>query len=53
MEGDNTRIIEFEKWCYKCEFKDVPDDKEPCDICQTKCARLNTHKPLKYKEAKK
>lgn len=47
----NTKIVEFEKWCPKCKWKDAsdaPDPKIPCDECLEIPAREDSHIPEYY-----
>lgn len=46
------KIVEFDKWCPKCQFKQVNDIKgeEPCNECLANTTNVNSTKPIKFKE---
>lgn len=44
------KLVEFENYCHKCEFKDAPDYDEPCNECLTHTVAEYSHKPIKFKE---
>lgn len=52
---NHDKLVEFDKYCPTCKYKDV-DESVPketkCDECLETPARLNSHKPLNYKEKK-
>lgn len=50
---DNMKIVEFNKYCYICKYKDKDESEEPCAECLSISARLNSYKPEKFKEEKK
>lgn len=34
MDGvENYHIVDFEKYCAKCQFKDKPEGEDPCWDC--------------------
>ena len=43
-------LVDFEKWCPKCEFKECLDWKDPCNECLVVGARQGTDKPESFKE---
>ncbi len=44
----NDKIVEFEKYCKKCEFRYCPQDMEPCDECLSNPVNENSKKPIKF-----
>ena len=49
---ENYKIVDFNYWCPKCEYYD-DDESDPylkCSDCLEEPARVNTRRPLKYKE---
>lgn len=47
---NNTKLVEFDKWCKSCKFFTVSPSREPCDTCLGIPARDNSHKPEKWQE---
>lgn len=50
---NNTKLVEFDKWCSSCKFKDKSSTAEPCDSCLSVPARESSHKPEYWQEGKK
>ena len=50
---DYFKEVYFDEYCPKCEYKDLTEDMVPCDECLCAGVNINSHKPVKYKEAKK
>ncbi len=48
MNIGETKIVEFEKWCETCKYKDIPENEEPCEECISMGVREYSHKPEKY-----
>lgn len=46
------KIIEFDKYCKTCIFKDVKDieGEDPCNDCLSNPVNTNSKKPINYKE---
>lgn len=44
------KLVEFEKWCPVCAFKDEPEENEPCCDCLEEPVNMNSHKPVMFKE---
>ena len=49
---ENYKHVKFEDYCSRCIHKDVEesDPYKPCNDCLAEGARLNTSKPLNFKE---
>lgn len=48
---ENKHLVEFERWCPLCKWKDakdIPDPKIPCDECLEVPARENSTIPDRY-----
>lgn len=52
MVGDKKEVY-FDKYCQRCEFKDVSesDPNGACWDCLESPANVDSHKPLYFKEA--
>ena len=53
---DNVRNIKevyFNQYCQKCTYKDVVEQDDPCNECLTYPSNENSHRPVKFEEAKK
>lgn len=44
------KIVEFEKWCHKCEHFNVEDWDYPCHECMEAVAREDSRKPEYFKD---
>jgi len=45
------RIVDFENYCPLCKFKDLEENKEPCEECLSTPMRQYSRKPEKFEEA--
>lgn len=45
------KIVDFQKYCQTCKYKDTNEADVPCCICLTVPARPLSHKPIEWKEA--
>ena len=51
---ENTfKIVEFDKWCKTCKYKDYPEEAKPCCDCLEEPAVANSSKPMYYKKQEK
>ena len=50
MDVENYKEVDFKNYCSKCKYKNLEETKDPCNECLTEGARLNTRKPLRFKE---
>lgn len=46
----NTHFVEFDKWCQKCEHKDLKDDEDPCNECLAEPVNENSRRPVNFKK---
>lgn len=53
MESENWKEVDFHTYCPKCKYRCKSSIEDPCNKCLTKEARINTRKPLRFKEKKK
>lgn len=49
MENEK-KIVNFEKYCKTCKYKDVKEVKDPCNECLDNPVNDHSEKPVKYKE---
>ena len=47
---DVDMIVEFEKYCETCKYKDVKQHLDPCHECLENPVNINSVKPVKYEE---
>lgn len=45
---DNLHIVEFEKYCPKCQYYKSDENDDPCYECLKVGARENSRKPERY-----
>lgn len=50
---DSYKEVYFDKFCPKCEHRDLRESDDPCFDCLDEPTNLNSHKPVNYKEKKK
>lgn len=46
------KIVEYDKYCSKCEYEHLNGDGEPCNTCLTYPTNENSRKPIMFKEKK-
>lgn len=46
------KIVEFWNWCPSCKYADADESESPCNECLEVTARLFSHKPENWEEAK-
>lgn len=47
------QFVEFDKYCNKCEYKDLENFKSPCNECLESPVNIYTTRPIKFKEQEK
>ena len=47
---NNYHIVEYERYCPTCEYKDKPETNDKCQFCLSTPARVNSRKPVCYKD---
>ena len=52
MENEK-KIVNFEKYCKTCKYKDVKEVKDPCNECLDNPVNDHSEKPVMYKEDEK
>ncbi len=43
------KIVDYYKWCCKCEYFKTDENKNPCNECLTYPTNLESTKPIKFK----
>ena len=51
-ETNNTKFVDFEKWCKKCKYAEASPTGDPCNHCLGVGGRDGTDKPVDYEEVK-
>ena len=46
----SIKIVEFDKWCPKCQNWEKGEDEDPCWDCLNQGWNDDSHKPIRYKE---
>jgi hypothetical protein len=44
------KIVEFDKYCKKCEYYKSDDAVDPCHNCLNNPTNVNSRKPVEFKE---
>lgn len=47
---EHQKIIDFDKWCTTCKYKDILAEEDPCNECLTCPARFENSAPLNYQK---
>ena len=47
------KIVEFDKYCKTCQFKDLKEHEDPCHDCLNNPVNVNSKRPVNYKEDEK
>lgn len=50
MEGI-YKEVNFEKYCKTCEYKDLKEMFDPCNVCLAEGMNVDSEKPVYWKEA--
>lgn len=50
MYGDDQKIVDFEKYCPKCEHYPKSESEDPCWGCLDTPTNTWSHKPVNFKE---
>ena len=49
MEGGiSEKEVFFNEYCPKCKYKNLQENKEPCETCLSEPSRYDSHKPIKF-----
>lgn len=50
--AENWKLVDFDKYCPRCIHweEDESDPYQKCNDCLAEEARLNSHKPINFKE---
>ena len=44
----NEHIVEFNKYCDRCKYKDYPESSLPCHECLDNPVNTDSRRPVKY-----
>lgn len=44
------KMVEFDKYCETCEYKDLKESKDPCHECLSNPTNVGSIKPMNYKK---
>lgn len=47
---NNTKIVDFDKWCEKCKYYEKSESDDPCWDCLCDPVHYASHKPTKWEE---
>jgi hypothetical protein len=47
------KIVDFEKYCKDCKYKETNSDLDPCNECLSNTVNLHSEKPVKFEEKDK
>lgn len=47
---EDLRMVEFWRYCETCEYKDLDENKEPCEGCLEEPWNEYTSKPINWKK---
>jgi hypothetical protein len=46
---NEMKIVEFERYCDICKYKDLPESEDSCDECLEEPVNVFSHRPTKFK----
>lgn len=49
---NGMKIVDFEKYCKLCKYYELTESEDPCWDCLETPANYESHKPIKFVEAK-
>ncbi len=52
MNDNDVKEVFFGGYCEKCKYWMMSDNEEPCSECLEEPCNVNTHKPVKFEEAR-
>lgn len=47
---EKLKMVEFDKWCFKCKHRETPMSELPCDECLGVPARPESTRPEFFEE---
>lgn len=50
MSDESIKLVEFERFCEKCVYKDTEEAEDPCHECLQVGGRPFTHTPLYFEK---
>lgn len=42
------KIVDFQRYCSRCKYKDLPEGLDPCNECLNNYTNINTQIPVNY-----
>lgn len=52
MSHPYEHFVEFDRYCYRCQYATITEDARPCCDCISTPLNYGTHKPVYFKELK-
>lgn len=52
MSREQNKIVFFEQYCPRCKYEDREENEDPCWDCLDCPINQDTHRPVKFEEAK-
>ena len=46
---DSYKEVYFDQYCKTCKYKELSEDKDPCDDFLNEPVNVYSHKPVKWK----
>lgn len=53
MQGNEMKIVDFEKYCPKCKHYKKAEWEDPCYACLDDPVNVWSHKPVNFDEMRK
>ena len=50
MEINQEKIVDFDRYCDHCKYRDLPETEDPCFDCLREPVNTFTHRPTEFKE---
>lgn len=47
---EHIKEVHFHEYCKKCEYSEEPEDCDKCADCLNESCRIDSHKPINFKE---
>lgn len=52
MQGNEQKIVIFDKYCPKCKYYNKSESEDPCWECLDDPVNAWSHKPVRFEEEK-
>ena len=50
---NDTREVNFKKYCEKCKYKNTKETDDPCNECLAQSFNIDSRKPIHFKKGDK